>query len=295
MLVLTTLAGMTAVAGEPGVERQLRQRHITLSAEGPVTAHAVHVATGTATLLLFDSPVLPASLELGASRERFERIDLTERALILMPRMELTPHERIPLTLRFADGHIPNRVTFALMTEPGDVDLQVRVFRTALAPEALVEHLGAVQARCEDSGRFSNLLFSRDVGSGITVERLTQRPWGEEGPSPFQVVDMRVFVASGLVALEVTLLLGESQSSWRPGHVEVLGEKSGKPVPVRTMDLDVQALRPGVLGRLVLEFQARPASPDELVRIDVHEAPGGSRILNLQGVRLPQPLPQVAP
>ena len=97
MLVLTTLAGMTAVAGEPGVERQLRQRHITLSAETSATAHVVHVGAGTATVLLFDSPVLPASLELGASRERFERIDLTERALILLPRMELTPHERVPM------------------------------------------------------------------------------------------------------------------------------------------------------------------------------------------------------
>ncbi|MFP2908378.1 DUF2381 family protein [Pyxidicoccus sp. 3LFB2] len=258
MLVLTTLAGMTAVAGEPGVERQLRQRHITLSAEAPAAAHVVHVAAGTATVLLFDSPVLPASLELGASRERFERIDITERALILLPRMELTPHERIPLTLRFADGHIPHRVTFALMAAPTEVDLQVRVFRTALAPEALVEHLGAVQARCEDSGRFSNLLFARDVGSGITAERLNHRLSGDEGPSPLKVVDIRVFAASAFVAIEVTFLLSEGQASWRPGRVEVQGEESGEPVPVHAVDLDVQALRPGVRGRLVLEFRARP-------------------------------------
>lgn len=293
MLMLTTLAGMTAVAGEPGVERQMRQRHITLSVENPATTHGVHVAAGTATVLLFDSPVLPASLELGASRERFERIDITERALILLPRMELTPHERIPLTVRFADGHFPNRATFALMAEPGEVDLQVRVFRTALSPEALVEQLGAVQARCEDSGRFSNLLFSRDLGNGIVAERLSPRVASNESPPHLHVVDLRAFVAPGLMALEATLLLAEGQPQWRPGRVEVLDEKTEERVPVRAADLDVQALRPGVMGRLVLELRTSPASTTEWVRINVHEQ-GGSRILEMKGVRLPRPRPGVS-
>jgi uncharacterized protein (TIGR02268 family) len=172
MLVLTTLAGMAAVAGEPGVERQMRKRHITLSAEAPAAMHVVHVAAGTATVLLFDSPVLPASLELGASRERFERVDITEGAVILLPRMELTPQERIPLTLRFADGHIPNRVTFALMGQPGEVDLQVRVFRTALAPEpeSLPGQLECPREHREAPGRAANLLFSGEPGGGTEAE-----------------------------------------------------------------------------------------------------------------------------
>lgn len=292
MLVLTTLAGMTAVAGHPSGERQMRQRHITLSTQNPAATHGVHVAAGTATVLLFDSPVLPASLELGTAKERFERIDITERALILLPRMELTPHERIPLTVRFADGHFPHRATFALMADPGEVDLQVRVFRTALAPESLVEQLGAVQARCEDSGRFSNLLFTRDLGNGIVVERLHPRVSTDEDGPLLHVVDMRAFVAAGLVALEVTLLLAEGQPSWRPGRVEVLDEKTAEPVPVRATDLEVHALRPGVMGRLVLELRMLPASPAERLRVDVHEQ-GGSRILQLRGVHLPRPRPEV--
>ncbi|WP_275899195.1 DUF2381 family protein [Pyxidicoccus caerfyrddinensis] len=292
MLVLTTLAGMTAVAGDTGVERQMRQRHITLSAENPATMHGLHVAAGTATVLLFDSPVLPASLELGASRERFERIDITERALILLPRLELAPHERIPLTVRFADGHFPHRATFALTTEPGEVDLQVRVFRTALAPEALVEQLGAVQARCEDSGRFSNLLFTRDLGNGIVVKRLNPRVVVDDGPPPLNVVGMRVFVAPGLLAFEVILLLAEGQAPWQPGRIEVHSETTEERVPVRAVDLDVQTLHPGVTGRLALELRTRPASPAELLRIDVHEQ-GGARILHLHEVRIPLPPPEV--
>lgn len=288
MLMLTTLAGMTAVAGEPGGERQMRQRHITLSAERPAATHTLHVAAGAATVLLFDSPVLPASLEVGTSRERFERIDLTERALILLPRMELTPRERIPLTVRFADGLFPHRATFALVSEPGEVDLQVRVFRTALAPEALAEHLGAVQARCEDSGRFSNLLFSRDLGNGIAVERLSPRVASDEASAPLNVVDMRAFVAPGLLALEVSLLLAPGQPSWRPGRVEVLDEASAEQLPVQAVDLDAQALRSGVMGRLVLELRAGSAASSGWVRINVHEQ-GGSRILKLKGVRLPRP------
>jgi uncharacterized protein (TIGR02268 family) len=293
MLVLTTLAGMTAVAGDTGVERQMRQRHITLSAENPATMHGLHVAAGTATVLLFDSPVLPASLELGASRERFERIDITERALILLPRLELAPHERIPLTVRFADGHFPHRATFALTTEPGEVDLQVRVFRTALAPEALVEQLGAVQARCEDSGRFSNLLFTRDLGNGIVAEQLSSRVTGDEDSPLLHVVDLRAFVAPGLMALAVTLVLAEGQPGWRPGRVEVLDEKTAEQVPVRAADLDVQELRPGVLGRFVLELRTSPTSTAERIRINVHEQ-GGSRTLEMTGVSLPRPRPGVA-
>jgi hypothetical protein len=56
MLVLTTLAGMMAVAGDTGVERQMRQRHITLSAENPATTHGSHVAAGTATVLSNQRP-----------------------------------------------------------------------------------------------------------------------------------------------------------------------------------------------------------------------------------------------
>lgn len=56
MLALATFAGMTAVAGEAGAERQMRQRHISLAAEPPSTTHVVAVAAGTATVLLFDSP-----------------------------------------------------------------------------------------------------------------------------------------------------------------------------------------------------------------------------------------------
>jgi len=284
MLVLTTLAGMTAVAGEPGVERQMRQRHITLSAEAPAATHVVHVAVGTATVLLFDSPVLPASLELGASRERFERIDITERALILLPRMELTPQERIPLTLRFADGHFPHRVMFALMGHPEQVDLQVRVFRTALAPEALVEQLGAMQARCEDSGRFANLLFSRDVGTGVVAERLNYRLIAG---SPLHIgpAGGRVFMAPGLLAFELPVSLKQGQSTWRPGRVEAQVERTAEGIPVRATDLDVRALHPGVRGRLVLELQARPSFASESLRIDIHEQ-GGARVLTLEGVTL---------
>ena len=295
MLALTTFTGMTAVAGEPGAERQMRQRHITLAAEAPAATHVVHVAAGTATVLLFDSPVLPASLELGAARERFERIDITERALILLPRMELTPQERIPLTLRFADGHMPHRVTFALMAQPGQVDLQVRVFRAALTPEALVEHLGAVQARCEDSGRFSNVLFSRDLGNGVTVEQLTYREDADEGAPPPQAVDLRAFVARGLLALEATLLLPQGQAPWRPGRVEVRVEKSlSETIPIRAVDLDVRALRPGTQGRLVLELRAGPGIPARPLQIEVHEQ-GGHRRVRLKGIQLPQPPPEGAP
>ncbi|MCP3137151.1 DUF2381 family protein [Pyxidicoccus sp. QH1ED-7-1] len=279
---------MAAVAGEPGVERQMRQRHITLSAETPAATHVVHVAAGTVTVLLFDSPVLPASLELGASRERFERVDITEGALILLPRMELTPQERIPLTLRFADGHIPNRVTFALMGQPGEVDRQVRVFRTALAPEALVEHLSAVQARCEDSGRFANLLFSRNVESGIVAEPLNHRPSTEEEPPRLYAAGMRAFIAPGFLVLEATLFLAKGQAPWRPGRVQVRVEKTEEEVPVRATDLDVPTLLPGSEGRLVLELPARPHFPSELLRIDIHEQ-GGPRVLTLGKVHLARP------
>ncbi|NMO16374.1 DUF2381 family protein [Pyxidicoccus fallax] len=276
---------MTAAAGDASLERQMRQRHITLSAEAPATPHIVHVAVGTATVLLFDSPVLPASLELGASRERFERIDITERALILQPRLELASQERIPLTLRFADGHFPSRVTLALMARPGEVDLQVRVFRTALAPEALVEHLGAMQARCEDSGRFANLLFTRNLGDGIVARELSYRVTGKAGPLMVHRVGPRAFLGADLLALEIPLFLVEGHLSWRPGRVEVFVEATGEEVPIRSMDLDVQVLQPGAMGRLVVEFRARPSFPSERLRIHLHEQ-RGPRGLQLRDVHI---------
>jgi hypothetical protein len=155
-----------------------------------------------------------------------------------------------------------------------------------------VERVAAVQARCEDSGRFSNLLFSHDLGSGITVERLSPRVVSDDGPPPLNVVGMRVFTASGLLAFEVPLLLAEGQPPWRPGRVAVHSEETDEQLPVRALDLDVQTLHPGARGRLVLEMRPRPATPTELLRIEVHEQ-GGSRTLKLQEVRLPHPRPGV--
>jgi len=174
MLALTTLSGMTAAAAEPGPERRMRQRHqrhISLSVETSAPP-VVHVSAGMPTVLLFDSPVLPASLQVGTSRERFERLDVSEQTLILLPRQDLLPHERVLLTVRFADGHIPYRATFALVSEPRARDLQVRVFRTALAPEPLAGQFGSPREHREDPGRAANILFSREPGGSPVARTL---------------------------------------------------------------------------------------------------------------------------
>lgn len=76
ILALTPLAGMTAAAAEPGPERQMRKRHLSLS-----VAPGVHVSASAATVLLFDSPPWP-----GTSRVR---LDLTCQ--------DFMPHERARL------------------------------------------------------------------------------------------------------------------------------------------------------------------------------------------------------
>jgi hypothetical protein len=268
MLLITTLAGMT-----PGPERQMRKRHISLSVETSAPP-VIHVSAGVTTVLLFDSPVLPASLQVGTGRERFERLDLTEQALILLPRQDLPPHEHVPLTLRFADGHIPHRATFALVSEPPEQDHQVRVFRTALAPEP------PGSPHREDPGRSAHF-FSHPPGRGVVARTLQVCVEPEaQRRSPLSSVSARAFIAPASFTIELSLQLEAGQPAWRPGRVEARHHATRQPVPVRTRDPDRPALQPGTTGQLLLELPVDVLSRAWPLSLQLHEL-GGDRLAEL--------------
>ncbi|WP_267968245.1 DUF2381 family protein [Myxococcus stipitatus] len=252
MLVIATLSGMAAVAGEAGLETRMRKRDITLSADAPERTHVVMVASDTATVVLFDSPLLPSSVEVGASRERFERLEVTERALVILPREALTHRERVLLTVRFADGLMPQRLTLALVSDPAAVDLQLRVFRNALAPEALQERVLAMARRCEEAEGFGPFLFSRDLKGDIEQKRFFIESVEAGAVTAITPSGKRVFVGPEFAALELELEPTSGGAPWRLGRAEL--EHRGARLPMRTVHASMPVFLAGQKGKLLLEL-----------------------------------------
>ncbi|MCP3103003.1 DUF2381 family protein [Myxococcus sp. K15C18031901] len=251
---------MAAVAGEAALEPKMRKRHITLAADTPERTHVVAVAGDTATVLLFDSPLVPSSVEVGASRERFERLEVTERALVLMPREDLAPRERVLVSVRFADGLMPQRLQLALVSDPATLDLQLRVSRTPLAPEALQQRVLDLARRCEETGGFGAVLHTQDLGGALTQGSFIVESFDGVATLQPQVSGGRVFRSTSFAALEVHLTQPSDAAPWRLERIEL--EHRGARLRIHPLQEEVPMHRPRAAGRILLEVPAPEALAD---------------------------------
>jgi uncharacterized protein (TIGR02268 family) len=119
-------------------------RRLELHAEAPAQAPRVRVSPGRTTVLTFDTPVRRVEVA-----ERWgPRLSADSRVLNLKPTSAVQPGEEVTLTVHFADGAAPEKVSFLLGVHPGGPE-EVEVYRHPRPLESFRQEAGEQRARAE--------------------------------------------------------------------------------------------------------------------------------------------------
>jgi len=277
ILLLLSVSGSAAAQQPqpPARERQERQVVIPISPTEPVPE--VRVAVGVATLLLFDSPIDRASVEVEGRATRFRWVDVGERTLVLEPLVPPGDGERLGVRVRYKDGASPAYATFALVSHPTGVDTRVDVVRVQLS----VETLAAELARCEAGGPANLVLSGRLDFAGVQARRIKIIERVQAGMRLKEATGYRASTWA-LVALLVHNLPG--QQPWTVGEAR-LSRANGTRVKVVSLLMDKPRLAPGETGLVVAETESPFWTASEALRVELREK-GGGRNLVIDAVEL---------
>jgi uncharacterized protein (TIGR02268 family) len=109
----------------------------------PTAAREVCVSPGLMTGLLFDAPIV-VELE---DETRFLEVMRGRNGIGFVPPRDMTPGERLRLTVRFADGASSDVVAFVLVAHQARATRQVEVFRDRRTRESYLQELAQERAR----------------------------------------------------------------------------------------------------------------------------------------------------
>jgi uncharacterized protein (TIGR02268 family) len=284
-----------AALAQPSSESLLPVRRLTLP--GPGAVPEVRLAPGRLTTLLFDAPLEVAALRQAGRAWGFERVEVAERALVLLPGSGPAVAARIALTVRFADGLPEAGVPLVLVVGAGEAEARVEVVRgpvrSAEAPSG-ARAAGGIQAVEGEAprvgeGGLMGLIATGILGEqGVRVLRMEPEDWTPPG---LTAREARLYVATGRMALEVTLFLERGEPPWAPGEAIVdhwQSERAAQRVMARL--LDGTALQPGETARLVVEWDAPTEQKVLRCKLSVLER-GGEREFQVNALSLPVRLP----
>ncbi|QDE87065.1 hypothetical protein BHS07_13600 [Myxococcus xanthus] len=290
VLPLVFLVGLTAAAQpqEPLRGRELKRRRVMLSSATFGKPVVLHVAPGYLTTLEFDSPVDRDSVVLGDPGGQIALFEVNGRSIVLKPAMELGPGRGVELTVPFADGAVPSRVAFSLVTHPAEVDAQVMVSRLPRTADAIQAELDEVRASCAAKDAELDALRARNVASGpagmvlagflreegYRVGSTVVRSSGE-GLVPEEVV---TYVSSGwgVVALRVR---NTGAEPWTPTEARLSMVASGERVNVLAVRMKEPRIEPGGAALMVVETGAPNWPEGAALRLELRDKDGGRRLL----------------
>ncbi|WP_225412755.1 DUF2381 family protein [Stigmatella hybrida] len=291
------LVGAAALA-QPSSESLLPVRRLTLAGSRDVPE--VRLAPGRLTTLLFDAPLEVNALRQVGRTWGFERVEVAERALVLLPRPGKAVAARIPLTVRFADGQPEAGLPLVLVMGSGEAEARVEVARGLLPgseeraePQAAGEVPAAEGAapRAEEGGLMGLISTGLLGEQGIRAIRVEPEDWAPPGMT---VREARLYVATGRMALEVTLFLERGEPPWAPGEAIVdLGQSERAAPRAVARLLEGAVLRPGDTARLVVEWDAPTGQTIPGCWLSVPER-GGKRRLRVNALPLQPRSPETS-
>jgi uncharacterized protein (TIGR02268 family) len=150
-LLLALFTGVPATAlAAPETQDGVAARSIKLTANTSGQELLVRISPNRTTSLVFDTPLRPGGVRVE-QRERFRSVTVDEAAglVTLLPSVELSMEESLSLTVHFADGAIPESVTFQLVPHPTGAEPQVQVFRQARSAESYRQDARRERERAE--------------------------------------------------------------------------------------------------------------------------------------------------
>ena len=284
-LLAVLLASAAAAQSQPGGERKLRQRIVTLPAVDEDAT--VRVARGKLTTLTFDSALVPKGVQLAGRETHFERVDEDERLISFKPKVDLAPGERLLLAVRFADGAAPLEATFALVAAEEEVDASVEVVRRTRRTEALEAELRELKAKYEalqdrsGEGGPEGMVLSGWLTKDISARRFDARVPADNA-SGLKVEDGVGFRTGKWALVAVRLRCLPASRRWALGEARLTSAR-GAPVKVLSVRMDRPQLAPGEEGLLLVRTEAPWWALGEELRLELKDKEG-SRPLPLSGV-----------
>jgi uncharacterized protein (TIGR02268 family) len=106
-------------------DREPQIRNVLLPWRPDRLARLVYVAGEVATVLHFEKDVDPARTKMEGWEGRFEPLAVAGKVVVLVPILDLTPEDRLPLVVTLVDG---TQVPFTVTADKATVDHQVNLF-----------------------------------------------------------------------------------------------------------------------------------------------------------------------
>jgi len=274
------LVASAAVAQPQPAGRQRQDRRVSLPTTVEEPVPEVRVASGNLTTLVFNAPLDRDTLEVD--RTRFKLADTGERSVSLEPATELGTGERLVVKVRFKDRALPAQAVIALVSHVSEMDGKVEVDRKANTPEALLAALAQRDAELEE-------LKARYVSGGPAGIVLSG--WLSERTGPIRLKAKKSVVqANGLRTKEPFAYRGEfsvllaiplcnlpGQKPWVLGQVRLTGP-DGVPLKTHFVQMNPATLAPGEEGRIVVETEVSPWTPDKAFTVELVDASGQRRL-----------------
>nr|WP_306466059.1 DUF2381 family protein [Corallococcus exiguus] len=290
LLLSLLLLGTNVTAQEPPRGRELVQRRVTLTQSAVGKPVEVHVATGSLSVLEFDSPVDRAGVKLGDARDRFELFVVNDRLVMLKPTGDVAAGEHVLLTVPFVDGMSPARAVFALLTNATQVDAQVQVSRLPRTAEAVQAELDEVRAACAGKDAELEALRARSVatgpsgmilagtvdGSGVQAKALRN----ETALKPTDALNAARVIAfrgKGWVALSLEIT-NEGTVPWTPTEARLLPAGSGRS-RAATVAMRELHIAPGGKALVVVETRDEDWPEGDARRVELRDSTGARRLL----------------
>jgi len=281
--------------------RAFEVRQVLITDETANTVHEIHVAAGTPTTLVFQTPLAEGddAVVFAAPRDVVPDPLKNTRTLLIGAERDLRPGESYPITLRFADGQVQ---TFQLVTVPGKVDVKVDVTlalekrASPESPAALKASIGQLQSRLDECqstsatvgvSKIASLILKQDQQKpqAFTVERIPMRHLDKQSRLLVEVrAAYRLFAETYVV---LTVQNRDPSKVWVMDRPEVGVEGGGEAASAKIISFSTELpqLPPDEEQKLVIVFSTPPQAAGQTFTLSLLEK-AGSRHVKLEGVRL---------
>jgi uncharacterized protein (TIGR02268 family) len=296
LLVLVLLQAPTALESPPAAADCGNVQRVELSLV-PTATFEVCVSPGLMTGWRFDAPV---TVELQ-DEVRFEGVVRARQLLTLLPPADMTPGERIRLTVRFEDGVARQNATFVLVGHRGQATHQVEVYRDKRTRESYQQEIEQEHAKNqrlrEDNQQLRGALqqlrsqLNQSVGlMGLYVSGVLGRhgirfrliPVQESTAGGLSMSNGTSYRANESVAVEVWVL-NSSAEPWTAAGASLVTAKGEKMEGLKFYQ--PEAIPPNETRGVFIEVPAAPGEPQGPVTVNLWEA--GPRSISIPSVMFP--------
>jgi uncharacterized protein (TIGR02268 family) len=286
MLPAVSLAQAGGLEAEPPV----RQLELT-----QVPQPELWGAPGQSLLVLLDAPLDMEAMRQARAIEGLRHVEVAERSVTLLLSAGVKAGARLKYTLRFADGQPAEGVTLVLRVDSAKAEPAVEVYRGAIPATALRRQLNArVEPLLSQEASLLSLMAAGLLVPG-GVRSLNVKHAVRVSAPGLALEDAWLHVASGRMALEVTLTLPPGAPPWAPGAVQLTERSLPGPLPVRGLKLLGGAvLQPGTTARLLVEWDTPVETQDLKYTLEVDEQ-NGKRVVRISNLALREAPPHATP